>query len=55
MIETQFGMKIQIRRSDNGGEFNLKDFYAKNGIIHHRTWVETPKQNSSRKKTPTYS
>ena len=46
MIETQFETKIKIIRSDNGGEFNMKDFYLKKGIIHQRSCVETPQQNA---------
>lgn len=33
-------------RSDNGGEFNLKDFYYKKGIVHQKTCVGTPQHNA---------
>lgn len=46
MVETQFETKIKIIRIDNGGEFNMKEFYLKNGIIHHKTCVETAQQNA---------
>ena len=37
MIRTQFNKKIQILRSDNGGEFKnqtMETFFTKNGLIH---------------------
>lgn len=46
MIETQFETKIKTMRPDNGGEFDLKQFYIQKGIIHPKTCVETPKQNA---------
>lgn len=42
MIQTQFDVKIKIIRSDNGEEFDLKEFYKRNGIIHHKNCVEIP-------------
>lgn len=33
-------------RNNNGGEFDMKEFYLENAIIHLRTWVETPQQNA---------
>ena len=45
LVETQFGVKIKILRSDNGAEFNMKDFFNQKGIIHHKSYVATPQQN----------
>ena len=45
LIETQFATKIKTIRSDNGGEFDLKQFYHEKCIIHQKTCVETPEQN----------
>lgn len=45
MINTQFNKKVKILRSDNGQEFVLKSFYAKNGMIHQTSCVDTPQQN----------
>ena len=46
MVETQFSKKIKTLRSDNGTEFFMKDFFAKKGILHHLSCVETPQQNA---------
>lgn len=46
MIENQFESKIKIIRSHNGGEFNMKDFYLEKRIVHKKSCVETPQQNS---------
>lgn len=32
-------------RSDNGLEFHLPEFYSDKGIVHQRSYVETPQQN----------
>lgn len=45
LVKTQFAIKIKTIPSDNGLEFHLSDFYATKGIIHQRTYVETPEQN----------
>ena len=45
MVETQFSKKIKNLRPDNGTEFFMKDFFAKKGILHHLSCVETPQQN----------
>ena len=45
LVNTQFGTRIKYLRSDNGTEFQMTDFYRKNGIIHQKTCVETPQQN----------
>lgn len=41
---------MKIIRSDNGLEFNLRDFYTKEGIIHQKTCVEIPQQNARAKR-----
>ncbi|XP_022856322.1 uncharacterized protein LOC111377458 [Olea europaea var. sylvestris] len=46
MIETQFECKVKTIRSDNGSEFEMKQFYSQKGIIYHKTSMETPQQNS---------
>lgn len=45
-IQTQFSAKIKSIRSDNGPEFNMSSYLASLGIIHQRSCVETPQQNS---------
>ncbi|KAJ0478882.1 putative RNA-directed DNA polymerase [Helianthus annuus] len=48
MIQTQFKKKLQILRSDNGGEFvnqSMKNFFQENGLIHQTTCPNTPQQN----------
>lgn len=46
MITTQFGVKIKGVRSDNAPELNFTTFFNQNGIIHYRSCVEKPQQNS---------
>jgi len=48
MIHTQFGKKIQVLRSDNGGEFvnkSMQEFFRENCLIHQTFCPNTPKQN----------
>ncbi|CAL8991370.1 unnamed protein product [Prunus brigantina] len=48
MVETQFHTRIQVLRSDNGGEFlnhDLNEFFQAHGIIHQRSCPSTPQQN----------
>lgn len=44
-VETQFGARIKIIKSDNGEEFFIHDFYSKKGIMHQRSCMETTQQN----------
>ena len=46
MVETKFCKKIKTLRSNNGTEFIMKDFFAKKGILHHLSCVETLQQNA---------
>jgi hypothetical protein len=46
LIHTQFHVDIKIIRSDHGSEFHMPDFYHSKGIIHQKSCVETPQQNS---------
>ena len=48
MIHTQFGKKIQVLRSDNGGEFvnkSMQEFFRENGLIHQTSYPNPPQQN----------
>jgi hypothetical protein len=48
MIATQYQSKIQVIRTDNGGEFinqNLKQYLNLHGIVHQTTCPYTPQQN----------
>ncbi|WVY91158.1 hypothetical protein V8G54_036672 [Vigna mungo] len=48
MIETQYNAKVQVLRSDNGGEYqslDLKRYLEVHGIIHQTTCPNTPQQN----------
>ena len=45
MVKTQFDVKIQIVRSDNGIEyFNqcLSSYFEKEGIVHQSSCTDTP-------------
>nr|KYP43110.1 Retrovirus-related Pol polyprotein from transposon TNT 1-94 [Cajanus cajan] len=44
-VQTQFQQNIKTIRTDNGSEFLLKDWYAKLGIVHQTSCVNTPQQN----------
>nr|KYP64997.1 Retrovirus-related Pol polyprotein from transposon TNT 1-94 [Cajanus cajan] len=44
-VQTQFQKNIKTIRTDNGPEFLLKDWYAKLGIVHQTSCVNTPQQN----------
>jgi len=48
MLETQYGKKVKILRSDNGTEYtnkSMQEFLKGKGIIHQTTCVNTPEQN----------
>ena len=48
MVRTQFDKYVKMVRTDNGLEFksgSMKSFYAKEGIIHQTSCVDTPQQN----------
>jgi len=48
MVHTQFNRKIQILRSDNGGEYlnrTLKAFCDEHGVVQQTTCPDTPQQN----------
>jgi len=48
MAKTQFGKDVKVIRTDNGLEFksgSMNNFYAKRGILHQTSCVETPQQN----------
>jgi transposase InsO family protein len=48
MAETKTKLKIKCLRSDNGGEFTLKEFMefcSENGIKRHFSVARTPQQN----------
>jgi len=45
MIHTQFDKKIQVLRSDNGGEFvnkSMQEFFRENGLINQTSCPNTP-------------
>ena len=46
IVNTQFNCKIKSIRSENGTEFNLKDFFQFHGILHQLSCVDTPQQNA---------
>lgn len=45
-VSTHFQNSIQVVRSDNAPELNLKDFFKAHEIIAHKSYVETPQQNA---------
>jgi transposase InsO family protein len=48
MVETQYGKRVKILRSDNDTEYtnkSMQDFLRSEGIIHQTTCVNTPEQN----------
>ena len=46
MILTQFNIGIKAIRSDNALKFSLSNFYSDHGIVHQKSCVYTPQQNS---------
>ena len=57
MVKTQFGVKIEVFRTDNSGEFfsdQLGVFLTKHGIVHQSSCTNTPQQNRiAERKKPT--
>lgn len=45
-VKKQFGKEVKAIRSDNAPELFLSNFYHSLGVIHYRSCVETPQQNS---------
>jgi len=54
LIENQFHVTPKTVRSDKGPEFDLPTFYSSKGILHQRSYVETPQKMLELKETPTY-
>ena len=46
MIHTQYSVLIKKVKIDNISEFQMDKFFSSKGIIHQRSCVETPQQNS---------
>ena len=48
MVNTQFGTKVKIIRSDNRSEFtpgSMRKLYGEHNIIHKTSYVDTPPLN----------
>ena len=45
LVETQFSCKIKSIKLDHNPEFNMYKFFDSKGILHQRSYVETPQQN----------
>lgn len=45
LVQNQFGNFIKCLRLDNGKEFELTNFYNKNGIVHQLSCIGTLQQN----------
>lgn len=48
MIYTQYNVKVQVLRSDNGGEYlssKFRQYLEAQGIVHQATCPNTPQQN----------
>ncbi|KAL4572890.1 hypothetical protein LXL04_019678 [Taraxacum kok-saghyz] len=46
MVLTQIDKKIKVFRFDNAKELEFKDFFSEKGIIHQKSCVAKPQQNS---------
>jgi len=44
-VENQFNTNVQTRRTVNGIEFAMENFFLTKGIIHKKSCVETPEKN----------
>lgn len=52
-VSNVFQSKIQVLRTDNGGEYfsnDLKDYLNENGILHQSSCTKTPQQNGVAKR-----
>ncbi|RVW39621.1 Retrovirus-related Pol polyprotein from transposon TNT 1-94 [Vitis vinifera] len=48
MVQTQFSAKVQVLRSNNGGEYvnhQFREYFQQHGIIHETSCPQTPQQN----------
>jgi hypothetical protein len=48
MVQTQFSARIQVLRSDNGGEYvnhQSQAYFQQHGLIHETSCPQTPQQN----------
>ena len=48
MVQTQFSAKVQVLRSDSGGEYvnhQFREYFQQHGIIHETSCPQTPQQN----------
>ena len=44
MVNTQFGVKVKVIRSDNGKEFTsgpMKQFHRRQGMLHQTSCIDT--------------
>ena len=46
MVDTQFGTKVKIFRSDNAKELEFTGYFSKTGTLHQFSCVECPQRNS---------
>ncbi|KAL5576834.1 hypothetical protein UlMin_018533 [Ulmus minor] len=46
MVKTQFKVAIRAVRSDNAKELDFTTFFSSKGVIHYKSCVERPEQNS---------
>jgi hypothetical protein len=48
MVQTQFSAKIQVLRSNNGGEYvnqQFQTYFQNHGLLHETSCAQTPQQN----------
>jgi len=43
--KNQFNLDVKIIRTDNSKEFDFIELYDKHGILHKKSYVETPQQH----------
>nr|GMD43966.1 putative RNA-directed DNA polymerase [Ipomoea batatas] len=46
VLSVAFGVPIKVLRSDNGPEFDMREFFGEKGIVHQTSCVNTPQQNA---------